>query len=260
MHKHLLSHCARFHLSRPLRKCKQSWTPLPQSMGVKFSLVKDNQGTFFVLPTVPIYHDSKDVITNSASYKGKGVWVAAKRGILTEYCAHKKKHKNVRGHLYRMFKHKLFNPEDLIPSEIVIHDQIVQHIEASIILDCYYWYKKCIEMNVENIINGTLSGDLFQYIQERTIKLKLSSDISWLQHFESDQKRIQCIRQRIRNNMNTYEKIIDTIQGDNGPSMRESMKESMKFDEDAIRSIEYNDPRVGLVVAFQRMDFFRSSN
>ena len=228
----ILQGAARFHLSRPLRRCRPTLTMIPQSIGVKFSLAKDINKTVFVMPKIPSYtslsHRQSTTTSNSgAANSGAGIWVTANRRLLESFTArHKTRRKGdrdrgVRGVLLKISQHQF--AENLCVDNLVLHSNLLNHIERSIVLECHAWYMRCYMKEhgrvacTRGMLQDLFDDDIFEYVRQRSQALEMSS-LSWDQVGEVEEGRRR--------------------------------GEDMSL-------VELDDPRVGMVVAFQRMDVFR---
>ena len=224
----ILQGAARFHLSRPLRRCRPTLTMIPQSIGVKFSLAKDINKTVFVMPMIPSYTSLSHRQSTTTPNSGAGIWVTANRRLLESFTARHKTRRNgdrdrgLRGVLLKVSQHQF--AENLCVDNLVLHSNLLNHIERSIVSECHAWYMRCCMkehgrvVSSRAVLQDLFDDDIFEHVRQRSQALEMSS-LSW------DQEE-------------------------------EEKEEGSRRGED-MSLVELDDPRIGLVVAFQRMDVFR---
>ena len=272
--KHLLSQAARFHLSRPLRRCQITQSLLPQSFGIKFTLAKDHQGDFwFVNPTVPRYRPSPDTTTTTKTTtyatvadqtQGQGLWAVANRTALNTFMgnpAHGATKQNktkgaLRSRLHTRFKHKRFDPRHTKPTDLRLDVNVVHSIEMQLLEDCYHWYEQCLDANVEALLAHTVSPGIFHHVQERA--QAVAQEIEWGEGSSigtggsstSLRHGTEYVVFHWQQHLTAWGRLRWFVSG--------GRTAPVSLDETDIATVEWGkDPRIGLVVAFQRMQLFR---
>ena len=271
--KHLLSQAARFHLSRPLRRCQITQSLLPQSFGIKFTLANDNQDdVWLVHPTVPRYRPSLDTATTTTTTtyatvadqtQGQGLWAVANRTALNTFVgnpAHgatkKKNPKGLRSSLHTRFKHKRFDPRHVKPIDLRLDVNVVHSIEMQLLEDCYHWYEQCLDANVEALLAHTVSPGIFHHVQERA--QAVAQELEWGGGGDSSstlRHGTEYVVFHWQQHLTAWGRLRWFVSGGRTTTA------TVLLDETDLATVEWGeDPRIGLVVAFQRMELFRQED
>jgi predicted RNA-binding protein YlxR (DUF448 family) len=242
---------ALFHVSRPLRQCHATMSKLPQSLLVRLTLAKDTDEKLFILPKVPSFHRRMLKMSNTTQSSGRGVWVGANRKLLQSFIlttpngSSNHSRGRINGHTTPIPKIKIAQllvsaatkrnqiASNLRAQDVVTHPNLIDYIERQILQECHDCYVECSpSMDVFNLLKCAVSIESNENEDE-----------------EDDEK----------------ENILSVIQ--KRAELLEMTHLTWKLSETCTipsqttiptADIEMNDPRVGLIVAAQRLHLFNT--
>jgi|TARA_B110000211_G_C13869805_1_gene460322 hypothetical protein len=217
---------------------------LPQTLLLKLTVVRDVDKKVFVLPIVPNYYERLLTVPNTTQSPGAGLWIGANRHTLQDFVYQtkkKRKRNQLTNILTKSFKGKYSRK---LAQQLIVHPNLIDHVERCIIQECNNWYMQCRETSstedIHAILAEALDEHLLSKVQQRAAVLDMTH-LTWTNNSDKNKKGIISF---------FFEKLMGTF-------TTKSNDDAMPINPDTKSSkVEMDDPRVGLVVAFQRMHLF----